>query len=91
MAGKRKPALIDTMDDFAVSLIKDVRGNTIPGVEEGGELKARVDVFNAVVRYAMVRNKVYPDPEEKESGLDGLIRELQHGSAHGNSGKAGSA
>jgi hypothetical protein len=37
----------------------------------------------------MVRNKVWPE-DEKESGLDGLIRELS-GSTSPHSGKAGSA
>ena len=86
---RKKPDLIEKMDEFAMSLIKDVRGNTISGVPEDGELKARVDVFNAVVRWTMIRNKVYPE-DEGESGLERLIGELDitGGKRSGEAGRA---
>ena len=87
--GRKKPDLIEKMDDFAMSLLKEVKGNTISGVEQGGEFKAKIDVFNAVVRWTMIRNKVYPE-DEGESGLERLIGELDitGGKRSGEAGRA---
>ena len=90
----KKPELIEKMDEFAQSLIATVESNNLVVGEEGGEpqridVKDKTQVFNAIVRWVMVRNKVWPE-DEKESGLDGLIRELS-GSTSPHSGKAGSA
>ena len=91
---QKKPELIAKIDEFAQSLIAAVESNNLVVSEEGGEphridVKDKTQVFNAVVRWVMVRNKVWPE-DEKESGLDGLIRELNSStSAHG--GKVGSA
>lgn len=84
----KKPDLIAKMDEFASDLIKSVKGNTISGIEEGGEFKAKVDVFNAVTRWVAIKHKVYPEEEER-SGLERLIDELKPAGSSGASGGSG--
>lgn len=64
------------LDTEAEALLKMTKGNTISGVSEGGEHKARLDTFNAVVGYLSVRARFVKEKAE-ESELERLARELR--------------
>lgn len=90
----KKPELIDQIDKFGQSLIEAVESNNLVVPEEGGEpqkiaVKDKTQVFNALVRWILVRHKVWPEGKE-ESGLDELIREL-NADTSADSGKVGGA
>lgn len=75
MASHKSAALIAMLDTEAHALLKSVKGNTITGVAEGGEHKARLDTFMAVVSYLAVRSRFVKEQTE-ESDLERLIRDL---------------
>ena len=77
---KKTSELIEKMDKAALMLLENLLSDKIIVADRESDVKAKIEVFNALVRWTAIKNKIDPEPE-KESGLEQLVRELNGRSA----------